>query len=539
MESRNKKLFALLMGMGTGKSKIIVDTAAWNYAKGRITALVVIAPNGVHTNWIVNEVPAHMPDWVPHVTGYWRSGFKAKEKKAWNKMWDNKVEGLRVFTFNVEAFSSPKGKAELRKILNAFNCLLAIDESHRIKTPGAKRTKSLLALGKHAIMKRILTGTLLTNSPLDSYSQFRFLSENIIGFNTFAGFKSHFSIIEKMTAWNKVKGEEQEYDHVVAYRNIPEMVKSIKPYTFFVRKEDCLDLPDKIFENIYVDLSTEQKRMYDQLVLDGIAKIREQNPDTEVPEFSSPDEELWWFIQQSMGETAGIVKSENTLTTLLRLQQIIGGWVTDDLGEIHELKSNRLKTLMDTVSGIEGSMIIWARFKPEMFAIAKALRKEYGDDSVVEYHGSVDVADRADNVKKFQNKSARFFVGNTHSGGIGLTLTAATTMIYYSNDFSYEARAQSEDRAHRIGQKENVLYIDLIAMGTVDDKIVKALKAKEKMANEFNDMLEGLSPEELEKRKAEDAALFDDMRKPKELGDPTNMLLPPPDDGRDYKEFEA
>lgn len=508
------------MGMGTGKSKIIVDTAAWNYAKGRITALVVIAPNGVHTNWVFNEIIDHMPDWTSYISAYWRSGFKAKEKKAWNKLWDNKVEGLRVFTFNVEAFSSDKAKVELRKILNAFNCLLAIDESQRIKTPGAKRTKSITNLGRHATMKRILTGTLLTNSPLDSYSQFKYLSPNIIGFNTYSGFKSHFSIIEKMTAYNKVKQCNQEYDHVVAYRNIPEMVKSISPYTYFVRKEDCLDLPDKIYETIYVDLTTEQKRMYDQLVVDGIAKIREQNPEVEVPEFSSPDEELWWFIQQSMGATTGIVKSENTLTTLLRLQQIIGGWVNDDLGELHELKSNRLKTLMDTVDGIEGSVIIWARFKPEMLAIAKELRKAYGDDSVVEYHGSVDIADRADNVKRFQAKSARFFVGNTHSGGIGLTLTAATTMIYYSNDFSYEARAQSEDRAHRIGQKHNVVYIDLIAMGTVDEKIAKALKAKEKMAGDFNDMLDGKNLTQSE--------IIEKMIEQPLLGD-----------GRDYKEFEV
>lgn len=524
MLSRDKQLFALLMGMGTGKSKIIIDTAAWNYAKGRVTALVVIAPNGVHTNWVLNEVEAHMPDWIPHHAAYWRSGFKAKEKKAWNKLWNNKVDGLRVFTFNVEAFSSDKAKAELRKILNSFNCLLAIDEAHRIKTPGAKRTKALLNLGKHATMKRILTGTLLTNSPLDSYAPFKFLSPNIIGYNTFSGFKSHFSIIEKMTAYNKVKQVNQEYDHVVAYRNIPEIVKSVSPYTFFVRKEDCLDLPDKIYENIYVDLTTEQKKLYDQLILDGIAKIREQNPDTEVPEFNSPDEELWWFIQQSMGATAGIVKSENTLTTLLRLQQIIGGWVNDDLGELHELKSNRLKVLIDTIEGIEGSMIIWARFKPEMEAIATALRKVYGNDSVVEYHGSVDVSLRADNVKRFQDKSARFFVGNTHSGGIGLTLTAATTMIYYSNDFSYEARAQSEDRAHRIGQSHNVVYIDLIAMGTVDEKISKALAAKAKMAADFNDMLDGKNATQEEIM----TKLIEDTQQP-----------PAADDGRDYKEFEA
>ena len=486
MKSRDKTLYALLMGMGTGKSKIIVDTAAWNYAKGKITALVVIAPNGVHTNWVLNEIPAHMPDWVPHIAAYWRSGFKAKEKKAWNNLWDNKVEGLRVFTFNVESFSSDKGKAELRKILNAFRCMVAIDESHRIKTPGAKRTKAILNFSKHAVMKRILTGTVLTNSPLDSYAQFKFLSPDIIGYHTFSSFKSHFSVIERQTAFNRAKNKEYEYDHVVAYRNIDEMVKSVKPYTFFARKDDCLDLPDKIYETVYVDITTEQKRMYDQLVLDGITKVRESNPELEVPDGMTPDEELWWYVQQSMGDTKGIVKSENALTTLLRLQQIIGGWATDDLGAVHPLKSNRIKTLMDSVAGIDESIIIWARFKPEINAIVEELKKVYGNDSVVEYHGGVDMADRADNVKKFQDKKARFFVGNAHSGGIGLTLTAATYMIYYSNDFSWEARAQSEDRAHRIGQDFNVTYLDLICMGTVDEKIAKALLSKKEMAEDFN-----------------------------------------------------
>jgi len=534
MISRDKPLFALLMGMGTGKSKIIIDTAAWNYAKGRINALVVIAPNGVHTNWVFNEVTAHMPDWIPHASAYWRAGFKAKEKKAWNKLWNNKFDGLRVFTFNVEAFSTDKGKVELRKILNSFDCLMAVDESQRMKTPGAKRTRALLHLGKHAKMKRILTGTLLTNSPLDSYSQFKFLSENIIGYSTNAGFKSHFSIIEKQMAYNAKRQEHMEYDHIVGYRNIPEMVRSIKPYTYFVRKEDCLDLPDKIYENIYVDLTMEQKRMYDHLVVDGLAKVREDHIGNDVPEFSSADEELWWFINQSMGDTKGIVKSENTLTTLLRLQQIIGGWVTDDLGNLHELKSNRLKLLMETIEDIDGSMIIWARFKPEMFAIAKALKEKYGADSVVEYHGSVDVADRVDNVKRFQDKSARFFVGNTHSGGIGLTLTAATTMIYFSNDFSYEARAQSEDRAHRIGQKENVVYIDFIAMGTVDDKIVNALKAKEKMAEDFNDMLSGdIKPGNKFVNQGDAMNMLQEQFT--EVAEQTPLL----DDGRDYKEFEA
>lgn len=515
MLSRDKTLFALLMGMGTGKSKIIVDTGAWNYAKGRIDAMVVVAPNGVHTNWVVNEIPAHLPDWVPSMSAYWKSGFKAKEKKAWNKMWDAKFTGLRIFTFNVESFSTIKGKAELRKILNAFPTLLVIDESHKIKTPGAKRTRSLHNLGKHAKMKRILTGTVLTNSPLDAYAQYKFLSENIIGFNTNAGFKSHFSVIEKQTSWNAKTQAPQEYDKVVAYRNIEEMVKLVRPYTYFIRKEDCLDLPDKIFETIYVDLTTEQKKMYDGMVLDGLAKVRESNlgVDFEVPEGMTPDEELWWFIKQSQGELLGIVKSENALTTLLRLQQIIGGWVNDDLGNVHELKSNRMTALLDLVDDIEGSVIIWARFRPELENIAALLKEKYGKGAVVEYHGGIDTDDRIDAVQNFQDEKAKFFVSNPHSGGIGLTLTAATNVIYYSNDFSYETRKQSEDRAHRIGQKNNVTYFDLIAMGTVDEKIVKALKEKELMAEEFNDMLT-MGNEEF------DAKL-------KEINE------------RDYKEFEA
>ena len=492
MLSRDKQLFAYLMEMGTGKSKILIDTAAWNYAKGRIDALIVAAPNGVHTNWVINEIEAHMPDWVPHESAYWRSGFKAKERKEWAKLWEPKFEGIRIFTFNIESLSTVKGKAELRKILNSFRVLLAIDEAHRIKTPGAARTKSAISLGRHAKMKRILTGTVITNNPLDTYSQIKFLSEKILGFSTSASFKAHFSVIERMKAYSPKRGE-YEYDHVVAYRNVDEIIKAVAPYSYVARKKDCLDLPEKIYEIRHVDLTTQQKKMYDQLLLDGIAKITEGlGPGEEMaPEGLTPDEELWWYVNQSISGTTGLIKSENVLTTLLRLQQILGGWVTDDLGNIHELKSNRLNIMMETIEDSDGKIIIWARFKPELSNIAKSLRKKYGDESIVEYHGSVDRDGREIAVDRFQNDDkCRFFVGQPHSGGIGITLTAAENVIYYSNDFSYEARMQSEDRAHRIGQEKHVVYVDLVSPGTVDDKVAKALKEKHDMAEEFINKLE-------------------------------------------------
>ena len=463
LRSRDEVNFAYLMGMGTGKTKVTIDVAAWNYQMGRIQFLVVLAPNGVHANWITKELPAHMPDWTNCISATWASYLRKKEQMAVDAVMDPDHEGMRVLAFNLEAFKDAtrcKGALLIRKITNSFKAMMAVDESSKIKTPGAKRTAAIINLGKRAEMRRILTGTPVTNGPLDIYSQFSFLDRELLGFDNFQSFKHYYSEWEKESFYNKAKGEMDTYEALVGYRNIDELTDAIDRHSFRITKEECLDLPPKVYQTRYVEMSVEQRRLYNEIIKESMMSFED-------------DEEL---------------TVNNVLSKMLRLQQVLGGFVPrEEFGDAEPVDGPnvRLRALMDVLTESEGKVIIWARFRAELAAIENAIRKEFGKDSVVSYHGGVSKEDRAEGMISFQDKESpvRFFVGQQHSGGYGLTLHAATTVVYYSNDFSLEARLQSEDRAHRIGQDFTVLYIDFECMGTIDTKILLALREKMNLAD--------------------------------------------------------
>jgi SNF2 family DNA or RNA helicase len=474
--SADRESFALFMEMGTGKTKIAIDTAAHLYSNGRIDAVVVLAPNGVHRNWVLNEIPLHCPDHTQPKAMYYTAQPKAAERKAWDEL--HQHQGLRFFCFNIESASNKKGQEAIRKLVSYLRVLLVVDESHRIKTPGAKRTKFLLGISRHAEYRRILTGTPLTQSPLDFYAQLKFLDPTITGFTTFTGFRNHFAVVERRRTNNNRRGY---YDHVVEYKNIDELEYMVAPHCFHVRKAECLDLPAKVYEKVYVELTPRQRALYEQLLQDSVAVL--SNTPIDVPEeLQHMDNSALLLFYADQKVTAG-----NALTKILRLQQIVCGQVPHDKGEeVEELPSNRLKTLLDVLEDVQGKTIIWARFRSDLQNIAQSLREQYGDEAVVEYHGGISNDDRVQSIHAFQHGEARFFVSQQHSGGVGLTLTAATTVIYYSNDYSLEARLQSEDRAHRIGQRHTVTYIDLVAQGTIDEGILDALAEKRRMAEAFN-----------------------------------------------------
>lgn len=488
--SRDLPVYAILAEQGTGKSKIVIDTAAWLFGKGDIRALFVIAPNGVHTNWVVNEIPTHLPDHIPYRMAQWVAAPKKVEKEALEALWDaDDTLSLRILSMNIEALSTPRGTAYARKFLNAFPSMMVIDEASKIKTPGAKRTRSTIALGKHAPYRRILTGTLITQSPLDAYAPFKFLDPDILGHSSFVTFKSHFAEWEQHMNYKTGK----TYKTVTGYRNLDELQQKIQSHSFRILKADCLDLPEKVYERRYVELTPTQKRLYKAM-----------------------SEQLRAEFE------GGEIKASIALTKLLRLQQIVGGfapvedpytpgqaeWIERDLvdAKIHAIddKNPRIEVMLDAIEESLGKVIIWARFRAELEAIEKKLTEVYGEGSVAAYHGGVKKGDREDGVARFQGrraiidpkthmrvgweevppeKQARFFVGQQHSAGYGLTLTAANTVIYYSNDFSLEARLQSEDRAHRIGQTSHVTYIDLEARNTIDSRIIAALRTKKNIAD--------------------------------------------------------
>jgi len=459
LRSRDEESFGYLMGMGTGKTKVTIDVAAYNYSKGVIDCLVVVAPNGVHRNWISREIPTHMPDWTNCRAAIWASEMRVKEAKAVESLLDPDFKGLRVVSLNIEAFrDSTKCKAArlVRKLLNCFNVMMVVDESSKIKTPGAKRTRALEVLGKHAVMRRILTGTPVTNGPLDIFSQFNFLGRDLLGFDNFYSFKHYYA------EWEQERNFKtgQEYEVLSGYRNLDELIETIDRHSYRITKEECLDLPEKIYTTRYVEMTMTQRKMYNDLVQRSLIELED-------------------------GEEMSVA---HVLTKLLRLQQVVGGFIPKEEfapAEAIEDRNVRIDCLMDILEESEGKVIIWARFRAELAAIENAIRKKYGKESVVSYHGGVGKDDREHNMDTFQDPASpvKFFVGQQHSGGYGLTLHAATTVVYYSNDFSLEARLQSEDRAHRIGQHHSVVYVDIECVGTVDSKIIEALRNKMSLAD--------------------------------------------------------
>lgn len=437
--SRDSESFALLMEQGTGKTKVIIDNAAYLYGAGKINCMVVIAPNGVHRNWIRKEIPEHLPDWCPYESVYYYSGMKKKDTERFEEVMSTH-DKMKVFTFNVEAFVSKNAVNLINKIMLANQVLLVVDESSRIKRPGAQRTKVITKLSNLCKYRRIMTGTPVTKGPEDIYSQFKFLDPQILGYDSFYSFKARYCIMGGF-----------ENKQIVAYQNVDELTKNIEGHSFRVLKKDCLDLPDKIYQRYPVELSDKQRKLYDQMRKTYIAELEGEQIDAPA-----------------------------TITRLLRLQQIVCGWFpTETEVKPIEDKNPRLNALLEILSDIDSKVIIWARFKADLKAIERAL-----GSLAVAYYGEVSNDARADAVERFQNDpKIRYFVGQPQSGGIGLTLTAADYAVYYSNSFDLETRLQSEDRCHRIGTKNNVTYIDLEAPKTVDTKIIKALRSKKNLAD--------------------------------------------------------
>ena len=436
--SRDQKVFALLMEQGTGKTKVVIDNSAYLYSKGEISALVVIAPNGVHRNWI-REVETHLPDWCKYEITYYRSGMNKKETESFESVLHSK-DCLKIFTFNVEAFTSPKAVHWMERILLSNEVMLVVDESTRIKTPSAKRTKLITKFGKNAKYRRILTGTPITKNAADVYAQFKFLDPQILGYDSFYSFRNQYCVMG---------GFEQR--QIIAYKNLDELSRNVEGHSFRVLKKDCLDLPPKIYQRHFVEMSERQKKMYNTMKKGFIAELE-----------------------------GNVIEAPEAITRLLRLQQILCGWFPTENERVQPIdeKNPRIEALKDILEGIESKVIIWARFRADIRAIERLL-----GDLAVSYHGDVDSDARELAIDRFQKGDAKYFIGTQQAGGTGLTLTAAEYAIYYSNSFDLEQRLQSEDRCHRIGTKNNVTYIDIECQKSIDSKIIKALRDKKNIAD--------------------------------------------------------
>jgi len=450
-KSWDKEEYGYFMEMGTGKSKVLVDNIAMLYDKGKINSALIIAPKGVYRNWFSQEIPNHLPSHIDHKTVLWTATTSKAKDKEYQQLFKIDYD-LHILVMNVEAFSTKKGLEFATKFLNCHKAIMAIDVSTSIKTPTAKRTKAILALGKLATYRRILTGSPVTKSPLDLYTQCNFLHEELLGFNSYYTFRNRYAtMIDRNFGGRRVQ-------IVGGYKRLDELSDSLKKFSYRVLKEDCLDLPEKVYIQREVELSDEQRQIYATMKSAALAQLK--------------------------GKMA---TAPHVLTQLMRLHQITCGHLKNDDDTITEIKNNRMVELLDVLDEVEGKVIIWANYVYDIQQIVKDISKKFGEDSIVQYYGAIPADVRQKNIERFQdsNSNARFFVGNPQTGGYGITLTAANNVIYYSNGYDLEKRLQSEDRAHRIGQKKSVTYVDFITPKTVDEKIVKALRKKMNIATEI------------------------------------------------------
>jgi len=450
--SRDKTSFAFLMEMGTGKTKLVIDEAGILFSEGKIDTMLVLAPKGVYLNWRDSEIPIHMS--VEHRVAVWQAGGGNKDNQA-KLVSITKGTGLRIVIMNIEALGSgTKALRYAEKFLDSGRCYMTVDESTLIKNPTANRTKRVTALGSKADYRRIMTGSPVTRSPLDLWSQFAFLGSGLIGPSSFYAFRGKHAVMQR-----KVFGG-RSVDVVVGYKNVDELGQRLERHSFRVTKDECLDLPPKVYTRHSVQLTTEQEKLYTSLKRSAFAMIED-----------------------------GTISADSAITIILRLHQIVCGHVTDDDGDVRLVDSNRVSSLVDILRGASGDVVVWAKYRLDIEQICTALREEFGDDSVAEFHGG-NTNTRSEDVARFKNDPDCRFMVSSEAGAYGNTWINASTNVYFSNSYDLEKRMQSEDRTHRSGQTASCQYIDMVAEGTVDEKIIQALRDKRNIADKIVDKVE-------------------------------------------------
>ena len=470
--SKDLRHFALLMRMRTGKSKIVIDTSCYLFTLGRINALVIIAPNGVHAKWAKDDVPKDVPDYVDHKVAVWRSGNKKAVEECEKLITPGNF--LRILCMNVEALSMDNSPAEkfLLRFLNATDAMMAIDESHTIGNPDAKRTKRVLKLGDRAAYKRILTGTSTGGNVFKLYSQFSFLDTDIFGQSYFSFKHTYADILpaEHPTVQAILRRGARFTPTIVAqdeegrpiWKNIDKLKEVIAPHTFTCRLEDCTDLPPTIYAKQLYELEPKQKKIFDELMTKARVEIGSES-----------------------------VTVAHKLTMELRLQQILSGFLPSDTEEsmislfskpTDNPRIKALLTLLDAYEEEGEQAIIWCRFIPEI----KILQEVLGDKCFVIYGA---VKNREELKDRFMSGERPYMVMNVAVGGTGLDYSGVYNMIYYSNDYNFSNRDQSEARPLHVGQTRSLLITDIEAEDVeTDKKILFSTNSKRDLSEEFMEM---------------------------------------------------
>ena len=442
-ESAEKTQWAYFMEMGTGKTKVTIDNLGYLSFKGLVDAALIIAPKSVYSIW-ETEIHTHMPDAIKYEIYKWN----IDKPKNYEKL--NKSKYLRIFLINVEALSTKRGVDACKDYLvkNKLN-FVVLDESTTIKNKSAKRTKNILGLRQLSNKRRILTGSPITKSPLDLFTQCQFLSPELLGFGSYLAFRNRYAEMTDIPVGSGRYISVPKY-----YKRLEELEFKLKQFATRVRKDQCLDLKPKIRQKRYIELEGESKKIYERLRTSAFAIVEDST-----------------------------ISFSNKLTEIIKLHQVCNGFTKDDEGKMINLHESKLKALEEIIEETDGKIIIWANYLWNIHQINHFLKVRYGEESTVSIFGEVNVEDRKKAVERIQtDEKTRFMVGNPTTGGFGLTLTACNTVIYFSNNYNLEVRKQSEDRAHRIGQKGSVLYIDIVARNTLDEAIMKSLVNKGQIA---------------------------------------------------------
>ena len=450
-KSWNKEVYAYFMEMGTGKSKVLIDNISMLYDKGKINGALIVAPKGVYQNWYDSELPIHMVEHIEKNIVLWKANINQKQNLKLKTLFES-THKLNILIMNVEAFSTKKGLDFASSFLNTHQTLMAIDESTTIKNPDAKRTKNIVALGKAAKYRRILTGSPVTKSPLDLYKQCEFLDEFLLDHASYYSFRTRYAIMKTANFGGR------SIQIVTGYRNLSELSEKLEPFSYRCLKEDCLDLPDYTYTKRIIQLTPEQQKIYNQMKQVALAQL-----------------------------DGKMMTTQSAMVQLMRLHQITCGHFTADDGSIKKIKNDRLSTLIEILEEVENKAVIWAHYRNDIASIIEAVEKTFGKDSYVTYYGDTTNQERQNAIKQIQdpNSKVRFIIGTPQTGGYGITLTGANTMVYYANGYDYEKRIQSEARINRAGQTRKMTYIDIIAEKTIDEKIVKALRNKMNIATKI------------------------------------------------------
>jgi SNF2 family DNA or RNA helicase len=447
-KSKDEYAHALFMEMGTGKTKILLDNAAYLFDKGEIKGLLVVANKGSYLNWIDKEIPEHLPNHITVVSAPWITpSNKAIEEKL-SHLFRPEI-ALKVLVVNVEALAFEKATKLCTQYLISYPSMMVVDESSVIKSPTAKRTKSCLQLGRFAKYRRIATGTPITRDPMDLYTQCQFLRTGAWGFSSFYAFRARYAKMIQIDAGGR------RFNKVTGFQNLDELTNKLKVFSTLIKKTDCLDLPEKVYETRTVELTPDQKKLYEQMKNESIAEL----------------------------ESGDVMSAPEIITKILRLHQIACGIATDENGQSHSIESDRVGALFSILEESEDKVVIWATYRRNIIDIAEKLACVYGEEYVSTYFGDTSVEDRRSAIDRMQNGDLKYLVCNPQTAGYGITLTKPHTSVYFSNNYDLGIRLQSEDRLHRIGQTNNVTYIDIVCKGTIDEKIVKVLKAKKNIAD--------------------------------------------------------